>query len=246
MKIHVRYKFFSYHLALSLFVGLVIILIVFLIWYPAPLATATGVTHLFLMMLGIDMVIGPILGLIVYKDNLKVFKRDLSFICIVQVIAMGYGVYTIAQGRPVWLVYSVDRFELIRNNELIYKNSDKIQKEYKYPSWFGPVVVGSQLNVDSKVRNNEMFEDILGGISIAQKPQYYTDFKEVNLDLQKHIQDIKLLFQFNDTNLVQNVLKKHPDADSFVPLKANEVDMTVLLHKHTGRIIAIVNLRPWK
>ena len=78
MKIHRRYNFFSFHLVLSLFVGLVIILIVFLVWYPTPLATATGVTHLFLMMLAIDIVIGPILGLIVYKDNLKVFITKLK------------------------------------------------------------------------------------------------------------------------------------------------------------------------
>lgn len=245
MKIHRRYNFFSFHLALSLFVGLVIILIVFLVWYPTPLATATGVTHLFLMMLAIDIVIGPILGLIVYKDNLKVFRRDLSFICILQVIAMGYGVYTIAQGRPAWLVYSIDRFELVRNNELIYKDFDKIQEEYKFPSWFGPKIVGSQLSHNFNTRSNEMFEDILGGVSLAQKPKFYTDFKEVNTELQKNIQDTKKLVQFNTVNLVQQTLKKYPDADSFVPLKANELDMTVLLHKQTGKVIAIVNLRPW-
>ncbi|MEK5758333.1 TfpX/TfpZ family type IV pilin accessory protein [Acinetobacter variabilis] len=245
MKIHRRYNFFSFHLVLSLFVGLVIILIVFLVWYPTPLATATGVTHLFLMMLAIDIVIGPILGLIVYKDNLKVFRRDLSFICILQVIAMGYGVYTIAQGRPAWLVYSIDRFELVRNNELIYKDFDNIQEEYKSPSWFGPKIVGSQLSNNLNTRSNEMFEDILGGVSLAQKPKYYTDFKEVNTELQKNIQDAKLLVQFNNANLVQQTLKRYPDADSFVPLKANELDMTVLLHKQTGKVIAIVNLRPW-
>lgn len=246
MKIHDRYKFFSYHLALSLFIGLVIILIVFLIWYPAPLATATGVTHLFLIMLAIDIVIGPILGLIVYKDDLKVFRRDLSCICMLQVVAMSYGVYTIAQGRPVWLVYSVDRFELVRNNEIIYKDIGKIQSKYKHPSWFGPKVVGSQLTSNSKVRNNEMFEEILGNISIAQKPQYYVDFQQVNHDLRKHMQDTKLLAQFNDVNLVEKSLKKYPYANSFVPLKSNDTDMTVLLRKQTGEVIAIVNLRPWK
>lgn len=245
MKINLRYKFFSYHLALSLLIGLIVILIVFHIWYPYPLATATGVTHLFLMMLTIDIIIGPLLCLIVYKENLKIFKRDLTFICIFQLVAMSYGVYTIAQGRPAWLVYNIDRFELVRNNEIIYKDFGKIQKKYINPSWFGPKVVGSQLSNNSNVRNNEMFEELFSSISIAQKPQYYVDFKQVNHDLQKHMQDTKLLAQFNDINLVQKILKKYPDTNSFVPLKSNETDMTVLLHKQTGEIIAIVNLRPW-
>ena len=246
MKIHVRYKFFSYHLAFSLFFGLVIILIVFLIWYPAPLATATGVTHLFLMMLTIDIIIGPLLCLIVYKDDLRIFKKDLTFICILQLVAMSYGIYTISQGRPAWLVYSIDRFELVRNNEIIYKDLRGIQSKYKHPSWFGPKVVGSQLSNNSYIRNNEMFEEILSSISIAQKPQYYVDFRQVNDELKKNIQDTTLLVQFNDRNLVEKTLKKYPSANSFVPLKANDTDMTVLLHKQTQEIIAIVNLRPWK
>lgn len=52
-----------------------------------------------------------------------------------------------------------------------------------------------------------MFEDILGGVSLAQKPKYYTDFKEVNTELQKNIQDAKLLVEFNNANLVQQTLK---------------------------------------
>ncbi len=32
----------------------------------------------------------------------------------------------------------------------------------------------------------------------------------------------------------------------FVPLKANAVDMTVLINKEKGEVVKIVDLRPWK
>lgn len=48
------------------------------IWYPTPLATAVGVTQIFLMMLAIDVTVGPILGFIVYKEGKKTLKMDLT------------------------------------------------------------------------------------------------------------------------------------------------------------------------
>ena len=114
-----RLKFFLGHLVISFFIALIVVGVVFFIWYPSPLAKAIGVTHIFLMMLAIDVIIGPLLGLLVYKEGKKSLKMDLSIIILIQIIALGYGVYSIAQGRPVWLAYNVDRFELILNTDLV-------------------------------------------------------------------------------------------------------------------------------
>jgi len=45
------------------------------VWYPIPLVKATGVGALFLMMLGIDLILGPAFTFIVYKK----FKKNLKF-----------------------------------------------------------------------------------------------------------------------------------------------------------------------
>ncbi len=104
---------------LSIASTFIVIGLVFFIWYPSPLATAVGVTHIFLMMLVIDVILGPLLGLLVYKEGKKTLKFDLSVIILIQISALCYGVFSIEQGRPAWLVYSVDRFELVRKNELV-------------------------------------------------------------------------------------------------------------------------------
>ena len=46
-----RLKFFLGHLLISLVIALFVMGFVFFVWYPAPLATAVGVTHIFLMLL---------------------------------------------------------------------------------------------------------------------------------------------------------------------------------------------------
>ena len=66
-----RIKFFLNHISISIFLALVAIVMVFFIWYPSPLATAVGVTHIFLMLLAIDVIIGPVIGFIVYKKKKK-------------------------------------------------------------------------------------------------------------------------------------------------------------------------------
>ena len=108
-----RLKFFLSHLSLSFLIAILVIGLVFFIWYPSPLATAVGVTHIFLMLLVIDVILGPLLGLLVYKEGKKTLKFDLSVIIFIQICALVYGVYTIAKGRPVWLVYNIDRIELV-------------------------------------------------------------------------------------------------------------------------------------
>lgn len=117
-----RLKFFLGHLSISFLVALLVIGFMFFVWYPSPLATAVGVTHIFLMLLAIDVVIGPILGVLVYKEGKKSLKFDLTVIILLQLSALCYGIYSIEQGRPAWLVFYADRFELVRKNEIIQDN----------------------------------------------------------------------------------------------------------------------------
>lgn len=92
-----RLKFFLTHLLISLLIALVVVGVVFFIWYPNPLASAVGVTYIFLMLLVIDVILGPLLGLLVYKESKKMLKFDLGVIIIIQIAALCYGIYTLSK-----------------------------------------------------------------------------------------------------------------------------------------------------
>ncbi len=173
-----RLKFFLNHLFISFLIALLVVGLVFFIWYPAPLAKAVGVTHIFLMMLTIDVIVGPLLGLLVYKEDKKSLKFDLTIIIAIQISALLYGIYSIEQGRPVWIVYSVDRFELVRKNEIILENINHVKPQFQQLSWLKPQFVATQFAQDVKQRNDDMFAEVLGGISLAQKPERYVDFSQ--------------------------------------------------------------------
>lgn len=240
-----RLKFFLSHLFISFLIALLVVGLVFFIWYPSPLARAVGVTHIFLMLLAIDVIVGPVLGLLVYKEGKKSLKFDLSVIILIQIAALCYGVYSIEQGRPAWLVYNVDRFELVRKNELVDTNIQQAQPQFQKPSWFKPQYVATEFAKDIQQRNDEMFAEVLGGISIAQRPERYVELTQAKTQIQQRALPLKELEQYNSKADVEKTLAKYPNVDAWVPLKATAVDMVVLLNKEKAEVIKIVDLRPW-
>ncbi|MBV7308539.1 type IV pilin accessory protein [Acinetobacter sp. CWB-G5] len=239
-------KFFLLHILVSFFTAFIVVGLIVFIWYPLPLTTAVGVIPIFLMMIVINVIIAPLLGLIVYKEGKKTLKADLSIIIALQILALGYGVYSAEQGRPVWVAYNVDRFELVRKNEMITDHIEQALPQFQYPSWFKPQWVGVEFAKDANVRSDDLFAEALGGISIAQKPERYIDLAEAKPKIKERARNLKELSQYNDQKIVQVTLDKYPAATGFVPLKANAVDMTVLINKDKGEVVKIVDLRPWK
>ena len=241
-----RVRFFLWHFFISICISLISLFWVFNAWYPGPLAKATNVTYIFLMLLAIDIILGPILGFVVYNEKKKTLKFDLAVIFLLQLSALAYGVYSISQARPVWIVYNVDRFELVRKNELIEDNIQQAQLQFQQPSWFKPEYAATEFAKNTQQRNKDMFAEVLGGISLAQKPERYVNINQAKSQLQQRAKSLKELNHYNDVQQVNYILSKHPQANAFVPLKANAVDMTVLINKDKGEVVKIVDLRPWK
>lgn len=241
-----RLKFFLCHLSISFLITLLVVGLVFFIWYPSPLATAVGVTHIFLMLLVIDVILGPFLGLLVYKEGKKTLKFDLSVIILIQIMALCYGVFSIEQGRPAWLVFHADRFELVRKNDLILENIGQAQPQFQQISWTDPQFAAVKLAVSPQQRNDEMFAEVFSGISIAQRPERYVELTQAKNQIQQRALPLIELEQYNSKTEVKKTLAKYPKANAWLPLKANAIDMVVLVNKESASIIKIVDLRPWK
>jgi hypothetical protein len=240
-----RFKFFNIYLIISFITAFAALIWIFLIWYPTPLAHAVGVMPIILIMLTVHIILGPALILMVYKENKVTLKLDLALISFIQFIALGYGIYIIGQGRPVWIVYNVDRFELIRNNELVYANEHKILEAYLHPSWLRPQYAAVNISKNTKSYQSDIIVEIFEGISLAQRPNHYIPLNDVKIQIQKRMQSVELLERYNDKDKVRKFLAKYPKAKYWVPLKGTKEDMVVLIDEKNSQVIKIVNLRPW-
>ena len=240
-----KLRFFTGHLIVSLIITFLITILTFDLWYPYPLGKAAGVTHIFLIMLAVDAILGPLLGLLVYKEGKKTLKFDLTVVLFIQIAALYYGVYSIAQGRPAWLVFHADRFELVRKNDIILNNIDQTQPQFQHVSWSKPQFIAVKSAMNTQQYQNDMFTEVLGGISLAQQPERYLELAQVKAQIQKHGLPLKELEQYNTKAEVEKTLAKYRVADAWLPLKASAVDMVVLIKKDTAEVIKIVDLRPW-
>src|SRR5690606_3585321 len=211
-----RLKFFLSHLSISFLIALLVVGLVFFIWYPSPLVSAVGVTHIFLMLLAIDVIVGPVLGLLVYKEGKKTLKFYLVVIITIQISALCYGLFAIEQGRPAWLVLHGDRFELVRKNDIILENIDQAHPQFQHVSWTKPEFVAVKSAASTEQRQDDMFTEVLGGISLAQQPERYVELTQARSQLQKRALPIQELEKYNFQDRVEKTLAKYPEADAWL------------------------------
>lgn len=240
-----RLKAFVIHLGLSVLIALAVMALVFGLWYPQPMAAATGVTSIFLLLLLVDVILGPSLTLLVYKFGKKTLVMDLTVIACLQLAALIYGLYTVAEGRPAWLVFAQDRFELVRINDIDDREIGQAAIEYQNASWLGPRWVYAANPMVPETRNAILFESVFDGVDIAQRPNLYQPLEQHRDSIRLRIQPLTSLERFNSTEQVQKQLTIHPAANGWLALSANHQDMVVLMQRDSAKVVSIVDLRPW-
>lgn len=106
------------HLLASATVGLLILALIRFVWYPEVLFYIAGGASLATLIIGCDVVIGPLLTTLVFKRGKKTLKLDLSIILILQIAAMVYGCYIMYMARPAVLIAAGDRIYAIGYNQI--------------------------------------------------------------------------------------------------------------------------------
>lgn len=242
-----KLKAFALHFFVSLIIVLISAFIVWFFWYPSPLYKATGVNKIFLIIIVIGLIIGPLLSFIVSKPNKKSLKFDLSVIVILQLAALFYGLYQVYDGRPVWIAYNVDRFDLVRNNEIDNRKLLEALPAYLQVSNSGPLYVAAIIpKGKSEISNQILFDEVGSGIAPSQRPELYVPLQQVEQNMNDRVRALRELNNYNDKVKVRDILSEYPGADGFLPLKANAISMTVLINTDDQpKVIKIVDLRPW-
>lgn len=242
-----RLKVASIHLFISGIVALSGFYLVFGIWHPSPMQKAVGVTQIFLMLLAIDVIIGPLLSLIVASSKeKKTLKFDLSVIAAVQLAAYLYGIHSIAVSRPVYLAFDKLRFEVVQADSVVRVADKTILPEYQsnpllYPQW-----VSVRPYKDAAEQSQRTFLELQEGISPAMQADLYQPINEGWSGMLERKHGLEELKQYNSAEQVAKELAAYPQADSFLPMKAPVVDMAVLLDSKHKQVLGIVDLRPWK
>ena len=100
-----RFSAFGIHFLISLLIFAVLSAIILTQWYPDYFFELDGGWEGLRIIIGVDLVLGPLLTLIVYKAGKPGLKTDLTLIGIFQAVCLTAGMYVVYSERPLAMVY---------------------------------------------------------------------------------------------------------------------------------------------
>lgn len=167
------------HLALSAFVAGAASLLVFLLWFPRPFSAIAGGTQLFVLLVVVDVVLGPALTAVVASPGKarQEFLRDLGVIVTLQLAAFAYGLHTMALARPVALVHEVDLLRVVTAVDVEASALSRAPAPLRGLSWRGPrlLVAVKPETPSEQLRSIEL---AMSGVHLAFLPEYWRDYRE--------------------------------------------------------------------
>lgn len=169
------------HLLCSLVVALASALLVLGFWFPHPYQELSGGRELFFLIIVVDVICGPLLTFVLFSPikSRRELWADLGLVVLLQAAALGYGMWTSWQARPLYLVLEVDRFKVVMAADIDHEMLKGLPAELQ-PIKFGGVrnvAVRRPANVDEK--NKVFFEAIEGGRDYAERPEFYIPYEGV-------------------------------------------------------------------
>ncbi|MGC1439438.1 MAG: TfpX/TfpZ family type IV pilin accessory protein [Burkholderiaceae bacterium] len=243
-----RLKAAGLHFLCSAALVIVVVLFCALVWYPGVLVWAAGLASLMTLVVAVDLVLGPVLTAVVYQPGKKSLKFDLAIIVAIQMSALIYGLHAVYQTRPAFIVFTMDRFEVVAAQDIETDRPEFIKSKHNQVPLTGPKILAAKLPEDRELRSQILMSKVQSGAGLAMMPEHYVPLnQEVVANLDKSV-DLAKLKKINGADRVQRVLSNHlPEAEriTYFPLVARDVDMTVVVDKATGSVLDIVDLRPW-
>jgi len=245
-----RWQAFALHLALSAAVALLVVTLMLVVWYPRQYFTAMGGDTLILILIGVDVVVGPLITLIIFDPKKKGLRFDLTVIAAMQLAALAYGGSVMFEARPVYNVFVVDRFEVIAANAVDAESRAKASAEFRSLPLTGPRIIAARQPDDAKRQADIVLSAMNGGPDLANLPELYVPYEQFRQDAAKSARPLADLAkrQPQDADAIRAFVAasgRAEDALGFLPMKARNKDMAVIVDRASGEVAGILPIHPW-
>lgn len=251
-KIAWREKFIAtgIHFLVTLMLAACAAALVFLVWFPDPFQTIIGGTELFMLVVGCDLVLGPLISLVIY--NSRKSRRKLVFdyvvVGILQITALIYGVSVLSGSRPVFVAFSVDRLEIVTAREITDKELAAVSRPgFAKLSITGPRLVG--IDVPEAERTDALFEALKGN-DIYLRPKFFVPYEAMLAEIRKRARPISSLTARKPASapLIEAAIgdtKLPADRIQWVPAHHNKGFLTALIDVDSGKPVGYVAVDPY-
>lgn len=234
------------HLGISLCIAALAAALVFGLWYPYPYREISGGRTLFMLVAGVDVIMGPLITLIIFNraKPRRELVMDFTVVGLLQVAALSYGLWTVFVARPVHLVFEYSRMSVVHAIDIDAGLLAKAPVSLQKLPVTGPTIIALRPFKDPAEQFDATMAAI-GGTSLSARSdlwQPYASSTEDILKESKPASDLHLRFA-NQAALIDRVIEgtgKPVTQLRYLPLVGRDNAWTVLLDATTAEPLGFI------
>lgn len=173
-----RWRASGLHLLISVAVAVAVLALMLSLWYPGPLFVASGGNDLLFILVAVDVLIGPLITLAIFRSGKRGLRFDLAVIGALQIGALLYGMHVVYVARPAFIVFVGNQFATVSVAEL---DPEELAKA-KYPEFSqvplgGPLLAFADLPTDAKEIRQFAILGLMGH-DLQKFPRFFVPYGE--------------------------------------------------------------------
>jgi hypothetical protein len=245
-----KFRAFAIHFLATAALGAIAAALIFLVWFPHPFATMIGGTELFLLVVGCDIALGPLISLVIYnsRKSRRELITDYSLVAILQLAAMIYGVYIVAGTRPVYVAFNKDRLEVVTARDI----SDAELAAARDPAYATLPIDGPRhvyILVPAADQQDALMKSV-AGLEEHHRPKFFAPYEKGVEEIRARARPIKeLTKQFPATaGLFAEAAGKldiPPERQRWLPVRHRRGFWTALIDTEDGMPLRYVPVDPY-
>lgn len=236
------------HLGISCAIAALAALLVFLVWYPLPYREISGGRELFWILVTVDVILGPLITLAIFNraKSWRVLRWDLAFVGLTQLVALGYGMWTVFVARPVFLAFEIDRFRVVHAIDVPHSLLNQAPAELQPLPLLGTSMLAVRPFRDAD-ENFSATMTALEGLALSARPDLWEPYADARSRVLAAAKPARLLeerFADQAEKIRREIALsgRSPDAVRYLPLAGRKVFWTVLLDSTTAEVIGFLPL----
>ena len=236
------------HLGISLCVAVFAAALVFGLWYPYPYGEISGGRELFFLVVAVDVIMGPLITLAIFNraKPRRELLIDFTVVGLLQLAALGYGLWTVFAARPVHLVFEYSRMTVVHaidvDADLLAKAPTSLQKL--------PVTGPTVIALRPFKNPAEQFDATMAafeGFPLAARSDLWQAYEPVRADVLKEakpVAELRARFSNQAAQIDRAIAATgKPVTDlRYLPLLSRKTAWTVLLDTTTAEPLGYIPL----
>lgn len=236
------------HFGLSALVAAVAGVLVFAVWYPYPYRELSGGRELFLLVVSVDVVLGPLITLAVFdrRKSTRQLVADLLVVAALQLSALAYGLWTVFVARPVHLVFEIDRFRVVHAADVPSELLGQTPAGIEPLPLTGPTLLAVRPFRDAA----EQFDATvaaMGGVDVGARPDLWQPYAAARDRVLAAAQPVARLEsrwpdRARDIQAVLATAGREAGATHYLPVAGRKSFWTAFIDPVSGAVVAFMPL----